>query len=252
MRNRIVPIILSLLAASLAFLVGYRHCTHEPGTVDPYNPARVSAPPNQRPSESLAMSSEVASPIPAAPTPASEQLTTTDPSSRTASAAKSSENKNPAKDIEPRTSRSIHSSSPYPSSASASPNPGTPEYDIPVSSARRSMRERAARVRSANRPDMFGRPPSTVSGGVLNGKAISLPKPAYPANAKAANASGPVTVQIIIDESGNVISANAVSGHPLLRQSAVNAARQAKFSPTLLSGRPTRVTGVITYNFVAQ
>ncbi|HEX6187185.1 MAG TPA: TonB family protein [Pyrinomonadaceae bacterium] len=94
--------------------------------------------------------------------------------------------------------------------------------------------------------------PKVVSGGVLNGKAISKPQPAYPPIAKAARASGTVTVQVLVDERGNVISANAVSGHPLLRPSAVAAARQAKFSPTLLSGQPVKVTGVITYNFVLQ
>jgi protein TonB len=89
-----------------------------------------------------------------------------------------------------------------------------------------------------------------ISGGVLNGKAISKPQPAYPPIAKAARASGTVTVQIVVDESGRVISASAVSGHPLLQQAAVSAARNARFSPTLLSGQPVRVTGVLTYNFV--
>ncbi len=91
-----------------------------------------------------------------------------------------------------------------------------------------------------------------ISGGVLNGKAISLPKPAYPPIAKAAHASGTVVVQVLIDENGNVVSAHAVSGHPLLQGAAVGAARQAKFSPTKLSGQPVKVTGVIQYNFVAQ
>jgi protein TonB len=93
---------------------------------------------------------------------------------------------------------------------------------------------------------------TVVSGGVLNGKAISKPQPQYPPIAKAARASGTVTVQILVDESGRVVSASAVSGHPLLQQAAVAAARQARFSPTLLSGQPVKVSGVITYNFVLQ
>ncbi|HRI02920.1 MAG TPA: TonB family protein [Pyrinomonadaceae bacterium] len=92
--------------------------------------------------------------------------------------------------------------------------------------------------------------PKTVSGGVLNGKATSLPKPAYPAAAKAVRAGGAVSVQVLISESGSVISANAVSGHPLLRAAAEGAARGARFSPTMLSGQPVKVSGVITYNFV--
>jgi periplasmic protein TonB len=95
-------------------------------------------------------------------------------------------------------------------------------------------------------------PRAPISGGVLNGKAVSLPKPAYPPIARAAHASGTVVVQVTIDENGNVIAAHAVSGHPLLQGAAVGAARQARFSPTKLSGQPVKVTGVIQYNFVAQ
>ena len=92
----------------------------------------------------------------------------------------------------------------------------------------------------------------TISGGVLNGKAISLPKPQYPPVARMAKASGTVVVQVTVDENGNVISANAVSGHPLLQAAAVAAARGARFSPTKLSGQPVKVTGIIQYNFAAE
>lgn len=92
--------------------------------------------------------------------------------------------------------------------------------------------------------------PKQISGGVLNGKATSLPKPPYPPAARAVRAAGAVSVQVLIDENGNVVSASAVSGHPLLRAAAVQAARGARFSPTKLSGQPVKVSGVITYNFV--
>ena len=93
---------------------------------------------------------------------------------------------------------------------------------------------------------------TVVSGGVLNGKAISKPQPAYPPIAHAARAKGTVVVQVLVDELGNVISARAVSGHPKLREAAQTAAKRAKFSPTLLQGQPVKVSGVITYNFVLQ
>lgn len=93
-------------------------------------------------------------------------------------------------------------------------------------------------------------PPKTISGGVLNAKAVELPKPAYPAAARAVRASGAVNVQVTIDRQGNVLMASAVSGHPMLRASAVAAAREAKFKPTLLSGKPVNVSGIIVYNFV--
>lgn len=93
-------------------------------------------------------------------------------------------------------------------------------------------------------------PRAPISAGMLNGRAVSLPRPAYPAIARSARASGTVVVQIIIDEEGNVISASAVSGHPLLQSSAVEAARRARFTPTRLEGQPVKVSGTISYNFV--
>jgi protein TonB len=101
-------------------------------------------------------------------------------------------------------------------------------------------------------PEMIKKkePPKTISGGVLNGKAVSLPKPPYPPAARAVRASGAVSVQVLIDEQGRVVSASAASGHPLLRAAAEQAARGARFSPTLLSGQPVKVSGIITYNFV--
>jgi protein TonB len=59
-------------------------------------------------------------------------------------------------------------------------------------------------------------------------------------------------VQVVIDESGKVISVAAVAGHPLLQGVSVAAAKQAKFTPTLLEGEPVKVTGVIHYNFVPK
>ncbi len=85
--------------------------------------------------------------------------------------------------------------------------------------------------------------------GVVNSIAKYLPKPPYPPAAIALNVQGSVTVQVLIDESGRVISANASNGHPLLRNAAEQAARTARFSPTYLSKVPVKVTGVIVYNF---
>jgi periplasmic protein TonB len=95
-------------------------------------------------------------------------------------------------------------------------------------------------------------PHAPISGGVLNGKAVHLVQPPYPAIARSAHASGQVVVQVLIDENGNVVAAHATSGHPLLQAAAVNAARSSKFTPTKLSGQPVKVNGVIIYNFVAQ
>jgi TonB family protein len=103
---------------------------------------------------------------------------------------------------------------------------------------------------NANTGDETG--PGVISGGLLNAKAISLPKPTYPAVAKAAKASGVVTVRVLVDENGNVISARPVSGHPLLQAAAVAAARGAKFAPTKLSGKRVKVSGILTFTFTPE
>jgi TonB family protein len=93
--------------------------------------------------------------------------------------------------------------------------------------------------------------PKNVSVGNITGRALSLPKPAFPSNARQAGANGQVIVQITVDQEGNVLSAKAMSGHPLLRSPAENAARQARFAPKL-AGDAAKALGTITYNFQIQ
>jgi TonB family protein len=95
-------------------------------------------------------------------------------------------------------------------------------------------------------------PEVRVEGGILNGKALSLPPPDYPAEAKAAGASGEVMVRIVFDESGDVIWAKATSGPALLQAAAEEAAAKAKFAPTKLKGVPVKVSGSILYRFVSK
>jgi TonB family protein len=90
--------------------------------------------------------------------------------------------------------------------------------------------------------------PANANG--LNTRAISMPKPAYPPAAAAVRAGGTVSVRLTVDEDGNVSSAEAISGHPLLRDSAVTAAKGARFAATIKDGKAVSVTGVVTYNFV--
>jgi len=85
---------------------------------------------------------------------------------------------------------------------------------------------------------------------VLNSKALELPRPVYPMLAKQIRLSGTVNVQVLIDETGRVIQATTISGHPLFVEAAKRAAMQARFSPTVISDQPVKVSGVITYNFV--
>jgi len=94
--------------------------------------------------------------------------------------------------------------------------------------------------------------PKVISKGVITGEALSLPRPAYPPLAKQMHVQGVVSVQVLIDETGRVISAKAVNGNPALLHAAQRAALEARFRPTRLSDQPVKVSGVITYNFVLQ
>lgn len=95
-------------------------------------------------------------------------------------------------------------------------------------------------------------PRMPISAGIMNGRAIKLPKPEYPRAARAAGAAGTVKVQIMFDETGKVIWAQAVDGHPDLRQVSEDAALRSEFAPVKLSGQPVKVKGFIIYNFVAR
>ncbi|MGI8898498.1 MAG: energy transducer TonB [Pyrinomonadaceae bacterium] len=94
--------------------------------------------------------------------------------------------------------------------------------------------------------------PKVVRKKIINGEAVSLPKPPYPEMAKQLKIQGVVNVQVLVDETGRVVSAKAVSGHAFLVREAQKAAFQARFAPTMFGDEPVKVSGVITYNFVLQ
>ena len=79
---------------------------------------------------------------------------------------------------------------------------------------------------------------------------IAAVAPVYPVVANAARAIGDVVVEIELMANGQIKKTEAISGHPLLRSAAVEAARKAEFSPTMLGGENVSVSGVIIYDFV--
>lgn len=91
-----------------------------------------------------------------------------------------------------------------------------------------------------------------VSLGVINGKAIDIVKPDFPAAARAVSAHGAVEVSVLIDTRGCVVEAKAHSGHPLLIPATLQAARKSTFLPATLSGNPVWAYGIITYNFLPK
>jgi Ca-activated chloride channel homolog len=143
------------------------------------------------------------------------------------------------------------SSSPTVSQPNASTSPQNKSEPTKESGPPAESKSKDSQPSTASQPaENKSAPKAPVSGGVLNGKAVSLPKPVYPLAAKNMGVAGIVTIEVTLDETGKVISARALSGHPLLLSSCVNAARLARFSPTILSGQAVKVSGTITYTFM--
>ncbi len=125
---------------------------------------------------------------------------------------------------------------------------GLPQFSYSKSPALLSPPEIMA-VKVADEPPPKPSPPPRVSRGVLQGEALVKVQPIYPSIAKQINASGEVQVEVIIGENGRVISAKAISGHPVLRSAAEDAARKWVFKPTLLDGKPVKQPGVLKFQF---
>ena len=133
--------------------------------------------------------------------------------------------------------------------------PSRKAVSLDSNAASQLVSSRAASVDASVRVDSEPPPPAPrpllkpISGGVLNGTAISLPPPYYPDHARRLRMAGMVVVEVVVDETGKVISANATSGPSALRDVAIQAALKARFSPTKLSGQPVKVSGIINYKF---
>ena len=93
-------------------------------------------------------------------------------------------------------------------------------------------------------------PPQAVrkSGGVVRGKVLKRVEPTNPTNALS-RLTGTVVVEVLVDERGNVSSARALSGHPVLQGAALSAAKRWKFEPSKLNGTAVQASGQITFNF---
>lgn len=136
------------------------------------------------------------------------------------------------------------------STAAATPTTPNTQAAAPEKRGDASASPQSSTSQPATSPQTTGSAPKTpLSVGQLNSKALSLPKPLYPAMGKQMRVEGVVRVSVLVDESGKVVSARAESGHVMLQNSAITAARQARFAPTLVSGQPVPISGFITYTF---
>lgn len=180
--------------------------------------------------------SAATTPVTANPNPKTA-ATTPDPKANSTATNKSREVRN----APPTTAPNLPSASA--SATRLTGNPGelkTPDGVVSSQEVRVSLEEPPPAPRPILKP---------ISGGVLNGTALSLPPPIYPEPARRMRTSGLVTVDVILDETGRVVTATATSGPAILRDAAVQAALKARFSPTKLSGQPVKVSGVINYKF---
>ncbi len=98
-----------------------------------------------------------------------------------------------------------------------------------------------------NGSDDKNRPP--VISGVLNSKASLEGLPAYPEKAKQLRIEGRVEVQLLVNEEGEVIFANPLSGPEALWAEAVKAAVAARFPPMRVEDQPRKITGRIIFDF---
>ncbi len=191
------------------------------------------------------MLKQISGPTTAAAAPQPVAPVTTSPATKPAADPKSnSAANNKARDTRATTAPDLPSASASATKVAANAvdmkSPGTPGISPTSQEVRVSLEEPPPAPRPILKP---------ISGGVLNGTAISLPQPVYPEPARKMRTSGIVTVEVILDETGKVVSATATSGPTILRDAAIQAALKAKFSPTKLSGQPVKVSGIINYKF---
>jgi hypothetical protein len=88
-----------------------------------------------------------------------------------------------------------------------------------------------------------------ITGGVVPGKSISRPIPKYSSATRKRGIQGRVEIIVLLGEDGRPIEARAISGHPLLLADAAKAACDSRYTPTLLAGRPVKVSAPLSYYF---
>jgi protein TonB len=96
--------------------------------------------------------------------------------------------------------------------------------------------------------------PVRVGGEIKEPKKMVNVDPVYPQIARAAKVQGIVIIEAIIGKDGSVKEAKVIRNGPLaaLDQSALDAVKQWKYTPTLLSGTPVDVVMSVTVIFTLK
>jgi Gram-negative bacterial TonB protein C-terminal len=91
---------------------------------------------------------------------------------------------------------------------------------------------------------------SIVSFGVIRQDSDNdIPKPKYPASARAINLEDDVSVQVIVNKKGKVLQANILKGHIFLRKVCLDSAMKSNLKIITLSSIPICYTAIIVYKF---
>ncbi|MGA7625580.1 MAG: TonB family protein [Candidatus Acidiferrales bacterium] len=91
--------------------------------------------------------------------------------------------------------------------------------------------------------------PIKVGGNVKEPRLLSRVMPEYPRVAKDTGVQGQVVINTTIDQKGNVVNMQVVSGPPLLREPALEALRRWKYEPSTLNGQPIAVQMLVILKF---
>jgi protein TonB len=73
--------------------------------------------------------------------------------------------------------------------------------------------------------------------------------PIYPPLARQARIQGTVVLKAKINQTGDVVSLELVSGHPMLAPAAIEAVKQWKYLPYILNGNAVDVETQVRVNF---
>jgi len=80
-------------------------------------------------------------------------------------------------------------------------------------------------------------------------KPVKTELPTYPNAAREQNIRGQVAIQILVSEAGHVEGSQVISGDPLLRDAALEAAKRWRFKPFLKGGQPVAAIAKLSFDF---
>jgi TonB family protein len=112
------------------------------------------------------------------------------------------------------------------------------------------VEKRLYRIENRVEFDGTGDSKNLAAAGIMIGKAVNAVEPTYSPQARQAGISGAVVMKIEVDEEGKVVHVKTLCGHSLLTKGAEQAVLRSRFKPTISSGQPKKVTGIIIYNFI--